>query len=73
MKATLEFNLPEEQAEYEVVSNAQAMHAVLFEMDEWLRRLLKYETLPATEYDTLAAVREQLGNLLRDHSIDLHE
>jgi hypothetical protein len=50
MKATLEFNLPEDHIEFEIAVNASKMYSVLWEMDQWLRAQYKY--MPDTEYST---------------------
>jgi hypothetical protein len=42
MKAILEFNLPEDNIEYELVNNAGKMHSVLWDMDQWLRGQTKH-------------------------------
>jgi hypothetical protein len=48
MKATLEFNLPEDHIEFELAVNGPKMHSVLWEMDQWLRQQYKY--MPDSEY-----------------------
>lgn len=42
MKATLEFNLPEDDADFKLASAAVEMHSALFEIRSELRRFLKY-------------------------------
>lgn len=41
-KATLEFDLPEEQPEYTTVCNARKYAAFINEYDQWLRGRAKY-------------------------------
>lgn len=36
MKATIEFNLPKDDMEYEVATRAKEMFCVLRELDQWL-------------------------------------
>ena len=42
MKAILKFNLPEESHEFDMATQGSAMHSVLWDMDQWLRRQTKY-------------------------------
>ena len=42
MKAVFKFNLPEEQEEYQTFIDANKMQNVLFEMNQWLRKKIKY-------------------------------
>lgn len=42
MKATLEFNLPEEDSEYRAALNGAKWQQVLWEIDDWLRDLRKH-------------------------------
>ena len=57
MKGTLEFNLPEESAEFKLASTAGEMHSTLWEMDQWLRGQVKYATDAMSE-DTICALEE---------------
>ena len=42
-KATLEFNLPEEQVEHELALMGPEIHAVLCELNRYLRNQIKHE------------------------------
>ena len=42
MKAILEFNLPDEQDQFETAINGRKMYTVLWELDQWLRGNVKY-------------------------------
>jgi hypothetical protein len=42
MKAILEFNLPEDQTEYQMVNDASKMFNVVWDMKQWLRSQTKY-------------------------------
>jgi len=72
MKATLEFNLPEDHIEFEMAVNGSKMHSVLWEMDQWLRAQYKY--MPDTEYsqdkyDTFEKCRDQLREIMFENGI----
>jgi hypothetical protein len=74
MKAILEFNLPEDSVEYELANNAEKMHSVLWEMDQWLRAQYKYmpdEEYNEVAYNTYEKCRNQLRELLNEKNIDL--
>jgi len=72
MKATLEFNLPEDHIEFEMATNGSKMHSVLWEMDQWLRAQYKY--MPDTEYskdkyDTFEKCRDQLREIMFENGV----
>jgi hypothetical protein len=72
MKATLEFNLPEDHIEFEMAVNGSKMHSVLWEMDQWLRAQYKY--MPDTEYsqdkyDTFEKCRDQLREIMFENGV----
>jgi len=73
MKAILEFNLPEDNVEYELVNNAGKMHSVLWEMDQWLRTQYKYmpdEEYNEVAYNTYQKCRDQLRELMCEENIN---
>lgn len=65
MRATLEFNLPEENQEFELVSKALKMYSTLWDLDLWLRSEIKYK-----DKEHLEVVREKLRELMNDNRID---
>ena len=72
MKAKLEFDLPEEQDDFEVASNGWKYRSVLFDLDNFLRNKLKYEKLTEEQDKAYSEVRELLWNTLRDDNLTLH-
>ena len=42
MKAILEFNLPEDRDEFTIANNAMNFYLTCRNLDEWLRREIKY-------------------------------
>ena len=73
MKATLEFNLPEDHIEFEMAVNGSKMHSVLWEMDQWLRAQYKY--MPDLEYsedkyNTFEKCREHLRELMMENNVN---
>ena len=65
MKATLEFNLPEENQEFELMSKALKIYSTLWDLDVWLRSEIKYN-----DKEHLEVVREKLRELMNDNRID---
>ena len=73
MKAIIEFNLPDEEAEYYCATKGSAMLNVLWEMQAELRKLWKYEELNADEYQIVERIRETFFNSLNEHEINLNK
>ena len=73
MKAILEFNLPDDQQDFEMASNALKFWSVLYELDQDLRAKTKYasDDLPQDKYDAYQEVREFLRELMSENNISL--
>ena len=72
MEATLKFNLPEENAEFELAVNGSKMHSVLWDMDQWLRAQYKYmsdEEYSEDKYETYEKCREHLRELMFENGV----
>ena len=65
MKAILEFNLPDDNQEFELASKALKMFGTLWDFDVWLRTEIKYNNQEQYE-----PVREKLRELMNDNRID---
>ena len=65
MKAILEFNLPDDQDEYERVNKALDLCGVLFDFDQYLRSEIKYHD------KDLQDVRDKLYELMDSYNINL--
>lgn len=57
MKAILEFNLPEDKLEFDVVVSASDMATGIWDFKQYLRNILKYQTDKYSE-DYLKAVED---------------
>ena len=71
MKAILKFDLPDDQDEYVMATQASAMHSVLWDMDQWLRSQTKYAPDDMSE-DTFKAFelcREQLREIVYENGL----
>jgi hypothetical protein len=71
MKATLEFNLPEEQAEHYCAIKGADMLNVLWELRTKLRAMLKYEELTSEQYEIVEQIQQSLFDMLNDYDINL--
>lgn len=72
MTATLTFDLPEEQEEFETAVNGQKYRSVLSELDNYLRGRLKYSDLTDEQYKIHEEIREKLWGELNNEHIPLH-
>jgi hypothetical protein len=73
MKATLEFNLPEDQAEHYCAIKGADMLNVLWELKAELRSMLKYGELPDTQYEIVEKIQNFLMSSLDDNDINLNK
>ena len=73
MKAIVEFNLPEDQVEYQMFNDASKMFSTLWDMKQWLRSQIKYapDGMSQEAYDAFEECRDKLNELLIDNNLDL--
>ena len=73
MKAILEFNLPDDQQEYDLANNGLGFWNVLWELDQDLRTKTKYapDDLPQDKYDAYQEIRDLLRELMTENNISL--
>jgi hypothetical protein len=71
MKATLEFNLPEDQQEHYDAINGSTFKYCLQEMDEQLRGWRKYGHQFKDAEEALEKAREYLHQLIHDNDVVL--
>jgi multidrug efflux pump subunit AcrA (membrane-fusion protein) len=71
MKATLEFNLPEESEEHQLAVHGAQWRAVVSELAEELRRRLKYESLDPKSAEAVESIRTKLFEILEDEGLRL--
>lgn len=70
MKAILEFDLNEEEYEYRRMITGNAAHTTLEELDEYLRREIKYsDTHSEDVFEAFEAIREKLWQLRQDNGV----
>jgi hypothetical protein len=68
-KATLTFNLPEEQREHELATKAGALHQVLWDLDQDLRSKIKHGDYPEAVRAAYQEVRSKLHELVNEENI----
>ena len=73
MKAILEFNLPDDQQDFDLAVSAMKFWNVLYELDQDLRSKTKYapDDLPQDKYDAYQEVRDMLYELMSANNISL--
>ena len=72
MKATLEFNLPEETEEFNSAVNGHKWKSVVWYIDENIRQTLKYnETLTEKEYELVESIRDNIYSFILEQSLEL--
>jgi hypothetical protein len=71
MKAILEFNLPDDQQEFDLANSGLKFWSVLWELDQELRAKTKYasDDLPQDKYDAYQEVRDKLYELMSESNI----
>jgi hypothetical protein len=72
MKAILEFNLPEDQSDFDLAVNGAKAQSTLWEFDQWLRAQYKYmsdEEYSADKYETFEKCREQLREIMFENGL----
>ena len=66
MKATLEFNLPDDQEEFNHATNGFNYYMALVEMDQWLRSEYKYNGK-----EEMYEVREKLREIIFENNVKI--
>jgi hypothetical protein len=73
MKATIEFNLPDDQHEFELMNEAPKMFCALIEIERMLRRWYKYETLNQSQYDIVEKIRDEFNDIIIQNQININK
>ena len=71
MKATIEYNLPDDQFEYDCAIKSMKMWSALTELEDELRRQLKCEDLEENQYEMVERLRSYFYEVLHDNEINL--
>ena len=74
MKAVLEFNLPQDQTEFNNAIKGGDWKHVCWQMDQYLRKELKYnDDRSLEELNLLQKVRDELYGFMSENNVDLYE
>jgi hypothetical protein len=75
MEAILKFSLPNDKWEFKMANESAGMHAVLWKMDQWLRKKIKHapDSMSADTYNAFELCREQLHEFINENNITLEE
>ena len=71
MKATLKFNLPEDEFEFNNAVKSMKMYFALTEIKEEIRSVLKYGELRDEQYKFIEEFNEKFHEILNDNEINL--
>ena len=71
MKATIEYNLPDDQFEFNNAVKSMKMYFALTEIQDELRRQLKCEDLKENQYEMIELLRSYFYEVLNDNEINL--
>ena len=66
MKATLEFNLPEDKEDFDFATKGINYYSALYEFDNWLRSEYKYNG-----NEPMFEVRKKLNEFINDNNIKI--
>lgn len=66
MKATLEFNLPEDKQDFDFANNGINYYSALAEFDNWLRSEYKYNGNEA-----MFEVRKKLNEFINENNVKI--
>ena len=74
MKAILEFNLPEEEVEFEEASKGNRFKRSLEDYDNYLRDQIKHnDNLSSEELLLLQGVRAELYDIMQSYSVNIYD
>ena len=71
MKVKLEYNLPEDQFEFESAVKSTKMFFALTEIKDELRAIWKYEELKENQFEMVERIREKFFEILLENEINL--
>lgn len=71
MKVKLQFDLPEEKEEYEIISHGMDYYLCLNDIKEWLRQKIKYDESKDINIETLEKVQDKFYEIINDRGIEI--
>lgn len=75
MKAKLEYKLPEDQADFDFAVNGHKWWMVVWEMEQYLRKRIKYRTEVTTDEEIVAfeEARKELRGFIEEQGLILDQ
>jgi len=70
-KIKMIFNLPEDQAEFDLAIQGGKMYSALWDISQEIRTLWKYEELSEEEWNMVERIRDKFYEILDDNQIKL--
>jgi len=70
-KAIFEFNLPDDQHDYEIMTQASKVQSFLWDFSQQLRSWYKYDNDFENANDALDKIREEFYRLIKEHNINI--
>lgn len=71
-KATLTYDLPEEQVECDMAHKAGDMYSILCRMEEHFRAHIKHDAYPEWDTETIESVRQILLSEMADRNVNFN-
>ena len=71
MKATFEFNLPDDENQYEIMNQATKMLRCLWDINEALRSWEKYGHQFTDANDAVSKIREDFYNTINNYGVNI--
>lgn len=73
MKATLEFNLPDDQRDFDFAIQGQDWWMACYELERWLYRKTKHvpDDMPKEELEAYEDAREELHRIINQLNLNL--
>jgi len=69
MKVIVEYNLEDDQSEFEMFKMAPDMYNLIYEFNNELRKIWKYETLTDDQYQIVEKIRDKWIEILHENKI----
>jgi hypothetical protein len=73
MKAVLEFDLPEDQDDFQAAINGHNYKSAIWEFDQLLRSEMKYKELSDETYKAYKYCREELRKILEEDNLFIEQ
>lgn len=73
MKARLEFNLPEENDDFQSAINGHKYKSAIWDFDQLLRSEMKYKELSEETYNAYKWCREELRKILLEDNLFIEQ